>query len=105
MGFCIGGRSTTSSGGRRSASCNRADFVFTEGADTGPHLANETERLPSDGSREWWAGTGLNRRHQDFQFSPGIAYIARTLAHLSRRGAVAAVALCNGRLHAVAAVE
>jgi hypothetical protein len=33
----------------------------------GPHLDNETERLPSDGSREWWAGMGLNRRHQDFQ--------------------------------------
>src|SRR5262245_8812855 len=30
--------------------------------------------------KQWWAGTGLNRRHQDFQFSTSIDGIARLLS-------------------------
>src|SRR5215831_14699940 len=30
--------------------------------------------------KQWWAGTGLNRRHKDFQFSTSIDGIARLLS-------------------------
>jgi len=61
--------------------------------------------LPPRGGKEWWAGTGLNRRHQDFQYSASFARIARLLNDLPSRAFVADVALSCAQLHAGARRE
>ena len=35
---------------------------------------------PKESEGRWWAGTGLNRRHQDFQFSTSTGRIAHLLS-------------------------
>src|SRR5262245_57848210 len=51
--------------------------------------------------KQWCAGTGLNRRHQDFQFSPAIGSIPWLFNALLAGGLTPNVTLGCGRLHAV----
>ena len=50
---------------------------------------------------KWWAGTGLNRRHQDFQFSPLIASTPWLFNDLLAGGLAPTVTIRSGRLHPV----
>jgi hypothetical protein len=54
---------------------------------------------------KWWAETGLNRRHQDFQSSPPIAYIACVLNHFLSHTSAVDVVLSGGQLQPVARCE
>jgi hypothetical protein len=55
--------------------------------------------------KKWSAGTGFNRRHQDFQISRQIVRLARILNELLSRRRVAPVAPSDGRLRPVAGRE
>jgi hypothetical protein len=51
---------------------------------------------------KWWAGTGLNRRHQDFQFSLSIVRSAHPASELRHHGHAGVVAPCCGQLRPAA---
>jgi len=55
--------------------------------------------------KEWWAGTGLNRRHQDFQFSAVIARIVSIFNDLLFPQPVAMVTVSYGVLSPVTPIE
>jgi len=55
--------------------------------------------------KNWWAGTGLNRRHQDFQFSSWIVRIARLPKDFSAFWSVVDVAVSSSQLPDIARCE
>jgi len=69
--------------------------------DIGPVPGRRGPRRPCHRAHEWWAGMGLNRRHQDVQFSHSIALIAHVLDGMRERQHAAGVAICCGQLRAV----
>jgi hypothetical protein len=64
----------------------------------------ERVNVVSDG-KTWWAGTGLNRRHQDFQISSSIACTVSIFNDLLDRRQAIDVAPSSCQLHAVARRE
>jgi hypothetical protein len=77
--------------------------------DAGIKLAAVASRLAEGAFAKclelWWAGTGLNRRHQDFQFSAVMGPIVRNFNDLLTREPIRTVTVSCGLLAPVTAIE
>ena len=77
------------------------DPLDSIGAEVDRHLLQHRQRSQDP---QWIVG-GLNRRHQDFQFSPWIDRIARVVNDLLARRRAADVTVSGRQLRAVARRE
>jgi hypothetical protein len=78
-----------------------ADIKQVTASDNLGGKAVTVQKGRSPNRKEWWAGAGLNRRHQDFQFSSSIASITRIFNDLLSRRHLDAAAARGGQLRLV----